>query len=183
MHTTEWDRDLLRDALTEIMKAANLNPTGVGELAGRDRTTAHRWLKGKNQPNVDAATRFARAIVVRHPELADLVSRFLAAAGYPEGNPPPERASALMTEGDAEREAIERLRVSATAGGKSLGEILVERGLAEPKELKISDQVRGDSVVRKIEQSPNIPDDEKNDILKDLAELRRQTFREYGIDD
>ncbi|SEN90412.1 helix-turn-helix domain-containing protein, partial [Nonomuraea pusilla] len=76
MHTTEWDRDLLRETLHEIMERAELNQAAVGRLAGRDRTMANRWLGGQHRPTYESAIRFTQAIAEQYPALSQLGDQF-----------------------------------------------------------------------------------------------------------
>ncbi|MFI7644272.1 hypothetical protein [Nonomuraea sp. NPDC049400] len=181
MHTTEWDRDLLRQTLTEIMNRANLNQAAVGRLAGRDRTMANRWLKGQHQPNYEAALNFARAIALKYPHLAPLSEEFLRAAGYlatsdvdGETSPPPAGDPA-----DAVH-ALALLRKIAEQQEKTIGDILVERGLATPEELTLSEQKRGDRLIKDILES-DLPDETKNILIMDYIATRRHHFREQGL--
>lgn len=58
----------------------------------------------------------------------------------------------------------------------TLGEILVERGLADPAGLGISDDIRGDPLVRRILEWPNSSDRKIDNLLRAYADLRRGVF-------
>lgn len=181
MHTTEWDRDLLRDTLHEIMERADLNQAAVGKLAGRDRTMANRWLKGQHQPTYEAAARFASAIAEQHPQLSDMAQRFLSAAGYPQASEPdPVTATASGGQPNSPEDALRELRKIARDEDKSIGDILVERGLATPDELTLSDEKRHDTIVRDILAS-DLPQKSKNAVLLDYVGRRRHHHDEPGI--
>lgn len=182
MHTTEWDRDLLRETLQEIMDQADLSQSAVGRLAGRDRTMANRWLKGQHQPNYDAAITFTQALTNEYPHLASLGERFLRAAGYRPATDlgdNPARTSQSELAIDPER-TLMALRKIAEEQQKTIGDVLVERGLATRDELTLSEEKRGDRLVEEVLQS-NLPEETKDRILMDYAERRRHHFREEGL--
>lgn len=183
VHTTEWDRDLLRDALREIMDRAGLTQAEVGRLAGRDRTMANRWLKGQHQPNYEAAARFAAAITEQRPDLSRLVQDFLTAAGYPPASgreDGPAAGSAEDGRASSPEQFIAALREIARETDKSIGDVLVERGLATPDELTLSEQKRGDQLVKEILGS-DLPEETKNILLMDYVGSRRHEFQRAGL--
>ncbi|WP_062434850.1 hypothetical protein [Herbidospora daliensis] len=141
MHTTEWDRDSLRRALIAIMTATDLNQSDLGEMAGRDRTAANRWLSEKpTRPGHDAAMRLATALRARHPEVGDLVDDFLRAAGYASPAPGDQAAPDAV---------VSTVRATARAEGKSVGELLMEHGVSVD-ELLVPDALPPDSVLQQI---------------------------------
>ena len=81
---------------------------------------------------------------------------------------------------DVEHQVLEGLRAKAEANDKSIGDILVERGLASPEELMLSEEKRGDQLVKQILDS-NLPDDTKNILLMDYVGNRRHHFRKQGL--
>lgn len=81
---------------------------------------------------------------------------------------------------EIQRRVLEDLRAQAEASAKSIGDILVERGLASPDELMLSEEKRGDPLVGQILES-NLPDDTKNILLMDYVGRRRHRFREQGL--
>ncbi len=81
---------------------------------------------------------------------------------------------------EIERRVLEELRTQAEASDKSIGDILVERGLASPDELMLSEEKRGDPLVKQILES-NLPDETKNLLLMDYVGRRRHHFRKEGI--
>lgn len=72
-----------------------------------------------------------------------------------------------------ERLVIENIRATAQAQAKTIGEVLVERGLATPAELTVSEDKRFDEIVNDILGS-NLPDETKDIILMDYVKERRQ---------
>lgn len=180
MHTTEWNREELRNTLQQIMERADLSQTAVGELAGRNRSMANRWLSGQSRPTYEAAVKFAAAVGQQHPALADLVDRFVRAAGYqPPGTPEASPAEADDMHLVAAR-LLDQLRAVAGKEEKSIGDILVERGLATHDELMLSEDKRGDRYIKEILGS-NLPEDIKNRALMDYVIDRRQSFRDAGL--
>lgn len=180
MHTTEWDREELRNTLQQIMERADLSQTAVGELAGRNRSMANRWLSGQSRPTYEAAIKFATAVGQQHPALADLVDRFVRAAGYrPRGDEEAGTAEAEDMNLIAAR-LLDQLRAVAEKEDKSIGDILVERGLATHGELMLSEEKRGDRYVKEILES-NLPEDIKDRALLDYVIDRRRSFRDAGL--
>ncbi|MFF3443566.1 helix-turn-helix domain-containing protein [Streptosporangium sp. NPDC002721] len=187
MHTTEWNRAALRDTLDAIMDRAKLSQTAVGELAGRDRTMANRWLSGKHQPNYEAAARFAAAIAEQRPDLADLAQQFMIAAGYGDritGSVsavlPPLEASATGTS-DALRQAMTDLRAQAQAQGRPLAELLVEEGIVTPDELVVPDSLRPDPIIEEINASSDLSEDTKIALIRAHLENRARRFEEERL--
>lgn len=183
VHTTEWDRDLVRETLHEIMKSADLNQSAVGKLAGRHRSTATRWLSGEHQPDYEAAASFATALAQQRPDLGELAQRFLAAAGYASTRASGEASPveyAISAHNSAQR-ALEDLRQLAHEQDKTIGDILVERGLASPEELTLSDAKRHDPIVKEILES-DLSEETKNSILMAYVEQRRGHFKQAGAE-
>lgn len=60
---------------------------------------------------------------------------------------------------------------------KTLGELLLERGLARPEDLDIGDEVRNDPVAWEIIGLVEISEDARNQMLQAYANMRRVTFR------
>ncbi|MEV4178783.1 hypothetical protein, partial [Nonomuraea sp. NPDC049709] len=79
-----------------------------------------------------------------------------------------------------ERQVLEDLRAAAQGRGRSIGDILVERGLARPEELTLSEEKKGDRLVEDILAS-DLPEDTKNLLLKDYADRRRHHYIERGL--
>lgn len=94
----------------------------------------------------------------------------------------PAQADQPAADPGTDRAIVEELRAQATSQDKTIGDILVERGLATPDELTLSDQKRRDEMVQDIVNS-NLPDDTKNRILLDYVERRRGSFRARNIPD
>ncbi|WP_436759418.1 helix-turn-helix domain-containing protein [Streptosporangium sp. V21-05] len=187
MHTTEWDRAALRTALDAIMEKAELSQTAVGELAGRDRTMANRWLSGKHQPNYEAAARFAAAIAQQRPDLADLARQFMIAAGYGDrisGSMtallPPLEASPTGTS-DVLRQAVQDLRARAEAEGRPLAELLVEEGIVTPDELVVPDGLKPDPIIEEINASDLSPET-KARMIRIHLDNRAQHFERARLE-
>jgi hypothetical protein len=94
----------------------------------------------------------------------------------------PAQADQPAADPGTDRAIVEELRAQATSQDKTIGDILVERGLATPDELTLSDQKRRDEMVQDIVNS-NLPDDTKNRILLDYVGRRRGAFRARNIPD
>lgn len=174
VHTTEWDREALRKTLREIMERTQLSQTAIGRIAGRDRTMANRWASGRSRPTFEAAAALAAAIRQEHPDLAD---RLLEAAGYRE--PAHDRSPPTVTP-DPARQLVDNLREIARREAKTIGDVLVERGLATPEDLTLSDQKKDDPLVREILES-DLSEETKNHLLMEYVERRRINFRQSGV--
>lgn len=105
----------------------------------------------------------------------------------------PRRQDALATSGarggrlaheppasELERQVLEDLRAHAEASDKSIGDILVERGLARPEELTLSEQKRGDRLLKHVIES-DLPEETKNILIMDYVGTRRHHYREKGL--
>lgn len=74
----------------------------------------------------------------------------------------------------AMRDALDEFH--AAAGFRSLGDVLVQRGIRAPEELTRSDQTRHDPIVSEIIDDPEIPDDAKDRMLAAYSDMRKQIF-------
>lgn len=92
------------------------------------------------------------------------------------GGPPPHEPPAP----DIERQVLDDLRTQAEAADKSIGDILVERGLASAEELTLSEQKRGDQLVKDILES-DLPEETKNVLLMDYVGARRHHYRKRSL--
>jgi transcriptional regulator with XRE-family HTH domain len=165
------------------MKRADLNQSAVAKLAGRHRSTTTRWLSGEHQPDYEAAASFATALAQQRPDLGELALQFLAAAGYASTAVSGEASPvehAISVHNGAHR-ALEDLRQLAHEQDKTIGDILVERGLASPEELTLSDTKRHDPIVKEILES-DLSEETKNSILMAYVEQRRGHFRQAGAE-
>ncbi len=82
---------------------------------------------------------------------------------------------------DAALQALETLRRIAHDQDKTIGDILVERGLASPEELTLSDAKRHDPIVKEILES-DLSEETKNSILMAYVEQRRGHFKQAGAE-
>lgn len=60
---------------------------------------------------------------------------------------------------------------------KTLGEMLIERGLARPEDLDVSDNVANDPVAWEIIELVEISSEARDEMLRAYANMRRVTFR------
>lgn len=60
---------------------------------------------------------------------------------------------------------------------KTLGELLLERGLARPEDLDAGDEVRNDPVAWEIIELEELPEDSRNKMLQAYANMRRAAFQ------
>lgn len=81
---------------------------------------------------------------------------------------------------DAARQLVQDLRAQAEAADKTIGDVLVERGLATPDELTLSEQKQGDRYVKEILDS-DLSQEAKNAILMDYVVSRRRAYRDQGL--
>lgn len=175
MHNHAWSPDLFGQTLSQICEAADLNQADLARLSGKAQSTVSRWTNSRNQPNYEAIKRLTDSLKRDYPRLGNLPDRLMVAAGYgaPSASPPPPSPP----DGDAAEDVFDALRAEAqTSEKKTLGDILVERGLATPEELTLSDQKRRDPIVKEILES-DLSEDTKNFLLQDYAEMRRDAFR------
>lgn len=100
-----------------------------------------------------------------------MVARSAGSAAAAQAPPPPE----------VERTVLDALRAEAEATAKSIGDILVERGLASPDELTLSDAKQHDPIVKEILES-DLSEETKNSILMAYVEQRRGHFRRSGVE-
>jgi transcriptional regulator with XRE-family HTH domain len=153
------------------MERTGLTQTEIGRITGRDRTMANRWTAGRSRPAYEAATALAAAINEQHPDLAE---QLLAAAGYRPSTTPeqPLRSSAAQV--------VDDLRAVARRESKTIGDVLVERGLATPEDLTLSDRKKGDPIVQEILQS-DLSEETKNILLLQYVGERRTAFQKLGV--
>jgi hypothetical protein len=81
---------------------------------------------------------------------------------------------------EIERKVLEDLRTQAEADDKTIGDVLVERGLATPDELTLSEAKQRDRLVKEILDS-DLSEDTKNAILLDYVQRRRYHFQKAGL--
>lgn len=89
----------------------------------------------------------------------------------------PQQPPAGEAAAGAEHLVLAELRAHAEAQDKTIGDVLVERGLATPEELTVSDDKRFDRILRDV-LSSDLPDETKNIILMDYVRERRLSYRE-----
>lgn len=168
MHTTEWDRHLLAETLRQIMQATDLTQADVGAMAGRARTMVSRWLSGEHRPEFGAARTFVTALTQQHPEMAQLATQFMAAAGYHDSQSPES-----PNESETGPMVVRQLRAIAAVEGKTIGEILVENGV-QVDELAIPD--RADPIIAEIEADEYLRPQQKERLIALYIERRGEIF-------
>lgn len=88
MHDSRRFAALLRD----IQEHTGLSQESIGDLAGANRSTVNRWMRGKQQPQYLHVSRLTGRLRREHPELGDLPGELLAAAGYGESAVPDDES-------------------------------------------------------------------------------------------
>jgi hypothetical protein len=127
---------------------------------------------------IEVAYRLEPGSLVRTRDGGDLepARELVLANGRDAGNAPPPEQPHSEIEGDL----LAAIRSEAIAQDKTIGDVLVERGLATPDELTLSDQKRGDQFVAEILRS-DLSDDMKNTILMDYVGHRRHSYKKVGV--
>lgn len=179
MRTSTWNKERFREILRQISNETGLDQAELATLAERSPSTFSRWTRAEVQPTVQAVSKFALAVRLGYPQLGDLAEELTAAAGYGAIAGINVKVAAEHIE-ERERSALASLRERAAATGKTLGDILLERGLATPQELTVSDERLDDPIVRDIEKL-DIPDETKNALIETYASERRKMFRDEGL--
>src|ERR1022692_2735431 len=102
MHDSRRFATLLRD----IQEHAGLSQESIGDLAGANRSTVNRWMRGKQQPQYVHVSRLARLLRRDYPELDEMAGEMLAAAGYGILGEAPAAPDLLPPMSDDERRAV-----------------------------------------------------------------------------
>src|SRR5690242_1412363 len=77
-----WDPERFRTLLKQILNRTELNQQQLGELAGRSRSQANRWLRAVNQPEFEPLARLVDGLGQFGPQIQNLGFELLEAAGY-----------------------------------------------------------------------------------------------------
>ncbi|MFJ2029465.1 helix-turn-helix domain-containing protein [Streptosporangium sp. NPDC087985] len=155
----------------QVRLARGWSKTELAERMGMGRVTYDRLRTQENKPQAKTVRRVADAIGISHTEagvLAGLIEQ------------PASRMEQVLTDAiaghlrgvpsEAERH-VRALREAGQESGKTLGDVLVLAGLAEPDELKVT---RKDPVVEELEDDPELPDDIKKEFLDGYRRLRAE---------
>ncbi|GAA3441024.1 helix-turn-helix domain-containing protein [Planomonospora venezuelensis] len=128
----------------------------LAERAGIGRVTLARLKTQANKPQARTVNKLADAIGISHREagiLSGLIGIEAQTAGFMlDADTDLSRRSII--EPDAARH-IQTLREAGRSLGRTLGDVLVLTGLAEPEELRLSN----DPLVRELVNDPELPDD------------------------
>jgi|ERR1039458_5889505 transcriptional regulator with XRE-family HTH domain len=103
MHDSRRFATLLRD----IQEHAGLSQESIGNLAGANRSTVNRWMRGKQQPQYLHVSRLTGRLRREHPDLGDLPRELLAAAGYGESVTPEDESRFPGRAPDLSREEMQ----------------------------------------------------------------------------
>ncbi len=151
--TATSSRDYLtehgRKALDNRMHDLRLKYKDVAERSGMSTAHLRRILNGEQIISDDKAAGLEDALRLQRGSIAALL------------------ANGQITPLSADDEA-----------DKTLRQLLLERGLAEPEDLAACDEVRGDPVVLEILalRDLNVPEDDQNRLLTAYANMRRAAY-------
>lgn len=84
---------------------------------------------------------------------------------------------AALRAGERPTPADHALRPLDADRGKTLGELLLDRGLALPEELTAADNIIDDPVAREIIELEEVTEESRNELLQAYAHMRRVMFR------
>lgn len=189
--TQDWQR--LSEAVRERRETLGMTQQDV-QAAGGPAVATMRILEGARQENY-------RGVILSRLEKAlrwtpGSVQRVLGG-----GDPTPiedMHSGPAMRPGDAgmklqvvdthtnsppgskTRDFVEGIRARAQAEGRSLGEVLVADGLADPEELVIPDSLAPDPIIRLINNS-DATDEEKMNLIRMHLENRAARFEQERL--
>ncbi|WP_327088568.1 helix-turn-helix domain-containing protein [Nonomuraea sp. NBC_01738] len=153
--------------------------TQLEKASGVSRSTVDSWQFQPRPPRVATIRSVASAI--------DLdLSEALRLAGYPESRIPQEVTVAAPTPAHspaktALADTVRELRDEAEREGRSLGELLVRYGLAQPEELAVPDALPPDPIIVEIQESSDISEETKKTLIRLHLENRARRFEEERL--
>lgn len=145
-----------------------------------DVSTISRALKGERMPEIDALRRIGRV-------LGHSLGEMLVAAGLAQADELPVHPDARLhipastAGGEVLADALRDLRASADAQGRTVGEMLVEYGLAAREDLAIPAALPPDPIIAEIEASKDISWETKVNLIRMHLENRAQLFEEARL--
>ncbi len=171
--------DWLRHELTE--RGYDLRRGGQSQFAREadiDVSIINRTLKNERLPEIDGLRRMGR--VLGHSLGEMLVGAGLAAPDELPVHPQSSVRTHSTVKAAALSRALQDLRASAQAAGKTLGQVLIEHGLAK-EDLVIPAALPPDPVITEIEAS-DIPEDVKAHLVRMHLDNRAQAFEEARLE-
>jgi hypothetical protein len=180
---TAWQRlgDLLVTRRVQIDPRYTSRRTFVAETHSGKQDSWYRMITSVENGSRDNYSRETlAAIEIAYQLQPGSLNRTLTEGGAlePLQQPAPPQAPADSPDQAASsmamRDALDEFH--AAAGFRSLGDVLVQRGIRAPEELTRSDQTRHDPIVSEIIDDPEIPDDAKDRMLAAYSDMRKQIF-------
>jgi hypothetical protein len=144
--------------------------SGFAREADIDVSIVNRTLKGVRMPEIDALRRIGRA-------LGYSLGEMLVVAGLASRDELPVRPAAGE---HATTDAIRELKASAQAEGKTFGELLLERQLADEGDLAIPPALPPDPIIVEIEES-DLPEASKERLVRMHLANRARRFEEQRL--
>ena len=110
MHPTQPGHGELARLLAEIQQRTGLSYQGLADAAGVNRSQVWRWVKAGSTPGYEPLRQLAAHLLAERPEVADMATALLPAAGYetppvtaePESAPTPAPEAPADPAADAE---------------------------------------------------------------------------------
>lgn len=168
----------LYDAVMQALASKGWTKTRLWRESGVARSTIEAWETAPRPPQAATVHAVADALGIKRSEALRLAGIIIPGAAQPAGDAGP--AEPVEDVDRVAERLLNQLRSVADREDKSIGDILVERGLATRDELMLSEEKRGDRYVKDILGS-NLPEDTKNKILMDYVIDRRHSFRDAGL--
>jgi transcriptional regulator with XRE-family HTH domain len=82
VHPTRPGQGELARLLAEIQQRTGLSYQGLADVAGVNRSQVWRWVNAGSTPGYEPLRQLTAHILAAHPDVADLASALLPAAGY-----------------------------------------------------------------------------------------------------
>lgn len=170
----------LRDELTQRGFNERGGATRFAREAGVDVSIVSRVLNEGRAPQIEALRSFGRV-------LGYTLGEMLVFAGVATADELPVRTSTGAPTPSAPNktallaDAFGTLRESAALEGKSVGELLVERGLADEVELVIPAALPPDPLIVAIQES-DLPEESKATVIRLHLENRARLFEEARLE-
>ncbi|MEV0584038.1 helix-turn-helix transcriptional regulator [Nonomuraea sp. NPDC050310] len=139
--------------------------------SGVARSTIAKWRYQPRSPQASTVKAVAQALGIPEGEALRL-------AGIPDGRIPDAPLDEIGDFVATAHDVVSTLRERAMESGQSLGEVLVESGLARPEELTVPESLPVDPIVAELEAATDISPETKAELIRLHLANRARRFEE-----